>query len=304
VTLQAAITSTLVNVWGNPNKYNGEGINMSLEEMLPDMLQLDFIAAIRDIFNLRFFMDKQKGNIYIEPWAQLLTEEIIDISEFIDFEDKPAETISQYYNKEIDLIWKDDTDDQAFVEYLKINTEGPGKKAIIMDSQFVISGVDSREHPFSSIIMGPNQSLGIYTVDVPRIWNIVPVSPFIMFDRKIGFNTRIVQWDGLTSGFSWNYQGTTKTQYPKIETIDWQDIYSNYWQKLFHYIDKGKLYTLKMKIKPGFLSQFLTVVNDSTKEGFRVTYQIAFENGVNNFFMQKITSDGNGLAEVELILKV
>jgi hypothetical protein len=106
----------------------------------------------------------------------------------------------------------------------------------------------------------------------------------------------------MTSAFSWKFEGTTKTSYPKIDPIDWSDIYTNYWQKFYHYIDKGKLYTIDMKIKPGFLTQFLTVVNDATKEGFRPTYQITIGNVKYNFFLQKITAS-EFMAQLELILK-
>jgi uncharacterized protein (TIGR02145 family) len=295
----AAASANLVNT---SNKYAAIGDSIDLATELPDMTQLDFLAAIRDIFNLRFFMDKPKGTIYIEPWDQLLTSEVIDITEFVDFEDKPAETISQYYSKKINLLWKNDLDDVAFTEFLKLNAEVPGKKEIIMTSQFAIPGLDIREHQFSSVIMDYNQVLGEYTTKVPRIFNSIPVTPYTPYDRKIGFNTRIVHWAGYTAGFSWKFETGTLTSYPKIEPIDWTDIYTDYWQKLFHYVDKGKLYTIKMKIKAGYLTQFMTKVDNVEKEAFRPVYRIQFGNVKNDFFLTKITSDG-WLAELELVLK-
>jgi hypothetical protein len=296
-------TSPASNFINSVNKYAAIGDTINLATMLPDMTQLDFLAKIRDIYNLRFFMDKPKGKIYIEPWDKFVTTDVIDITSMVDFEDKPAETLSQYYNKKIDLLWKNDMDDQAFVEYLKLNTEVPGKKEITLDSQFCIPGLDIREHSFSGMIMDYNQVLNEYTVRVPRIFNAVPVSPYIIYDRKVGFNTRIVHWAGLTSGLTWYYETTAKTSYPKIEPIDWVDVYNNYWQKLFHWIDRGKLYTLRMKIKPGYLTQFLTVIDNADKEAYKPIYQCEFNGVKHNFRLQKITSDGY-IAELELFIEI
>jgi uncharacterized protein (TIGR02145 family) len=300
ITLSVAASSTFVDVPGN--KYPGIGEFIYLVNLLPDMTQLDFLAAIRDIFNLRFWMDKPKGTIYIEPWDQLLTDEVIDITDFVDFSDKMAETISQYYYQITSLHWKDDTEDKAYSEYLKLYASTPGKKQVTLESKFTIPGIQDKEHSFSSVIMGYNEVINEYTTLVPRIWDEVPVSPYSTYKRKVGFNTRIVHWSGLTESFTWQYESATHTSYPKIEPIDWVDLFTNYWQKFYHYIDKGKLYTIDIKIKPGFLTQFLTVVNDATKEGFRPTYQITIGNVKYNFFLQKITAS-EFTAQLELILK-
>lgn len=287
----------------NANKYKGINQNVSCEELLPDISQLDFLAAIKDIYNLRFWLDKQRNIIHIEPWDTFISSDIIDLTSFIDFENITTQLISQSYNKNITLKWKNDDSDEAFKEYLKNNLYGPGRKDIILTSLFTNEGTDEREHPWSSVITGYNQSLSNTSTLVPRIWNTEPISPFIMFDRKVGFNTRIVSWKGLTAGFTWYYNGVAKTTYPKIEGLDFNAIYSSYWQKTFHYIDKGKLYIVRMKILPTFLTQFLTVISTATSEGFRPTYKVTIKGIDNYFILQKITSDGE-TAELELILKL
>jgi hypothetical protein len=292
----------IVNVWDAVNKYPGISKNISLEEYLPDMTQLDFIAAIRDIFNLRFWMDKMKRVIYIEPWDSFLSSTVIDLTSYVDFESIDQELISQNYNETISLRFKDDTSDVAFTEYLKNNLIGPGSKDITLTSEFAKKGIDIREHPFSTLITGNNYTTGDYSTNVPRIWAEEPILPYNIFKRKVGFNTRIVEWKGLTSGFTWYYETYTQTNYPKIAGLDFSTIYTDYWQKLFHYIDKGKILTLKIKISPIFLSQFFTVINTATSEGFRPTYSITINGIKNYFFIQKITSDGY-VAECEMVLK-
>lgn len=297
-----SVDSTFENIWNNVNKYAGINKNMSLEEMLPDVTQLDFLAAIRDIYNLRFWMDKSNKTLHIEPWDQFLTDQIVDITNLIDHDNPATEMISPYFSKYIDLKWKNDDSDEAYTEYLKENTNGPGLKQIVLTSEFCKSNIDSREHRFSSIITGKNSMIGEFLTDVPRIWNKVPNYTDLAYDRKVNFNTRIVNWDGLTAGFTWYFDASTKTSYPKISGLDWDDIYTAYWQKIFKRIDKGKLLTLRVKVKPAFLSQFVTKINNVQTENFRPRYKATVK-GIENYYrLQKITSDGE-IAELELFLE-
>lgn len=295
--------SNLINVWSNINRYSGLNKTISAEELLPDITQIDFLVAIRDIFNLRFWIDKSKQTIHIEPWDQFLSETVIDLTEFVDFESIETELISKYYNKTTTLKWKDD-DDEAYKEYLKTNPS-PGQYDLILNSLFAIKDKLIKEHSFSSIINGVDIAFGEYTIDIPRIWNKVMTQNGILtdiFDRRVGFNTRIVHWDGLASGFNWNYDGAYRSTYPKISGLDWSAIYTSYWMKFYHYIDKGKLFTVRMKLKPGMISQFFMVVNNRENEGFSPKYSIKI-NGVYSYFgLQKFTSDGER-AELEMFLR-
>jgi len=301
VTISTGIASTFENVWGNANRYPGLNKNISLEEYLPDIYQLDFLAAIKDIFNLKFWLDKRNKILYIEPWGDFVTSTVIDLTEFVDFDNIDTELIAQNYNETIYLKWKDDDGDKAYEEYLKNNPVAPGRKQIDLSSIYAKKGADYREHSFSSVITGYDQIIFNSTF-TPQIWEELPVYPYVSFKRKVGFNTRIVEWKGLTSTYNWNYDGTHKTSYPKIDGLDWGTIFSDYWQKTFHYIDKGKVLTVRMKINPMFLTQFYAVINTATSEGFRPTYSITIKGIKNYFILQRVTSDG-AIAEMELILR-
>jgi hypothetical protein len=302
VSVGTKVTSTLLLVWNNANRYTGINKNISLEEMLPDMTQLDFLAAIRDIFNLRFWMDKNNNKIYIEPWDTFISSTVVDLTNYIDHESFPAELISPSYNKKIKFKWKDDSGDKAYEEYLKLNAEGPGGVEITLSSLYAKKEPETREHQFSSVCESYNWIIMNWSVLMPAIWNSTPESPYTTYDRKVGFNTRIVEWKGLTSGLTWYFDADTKTTYPKIAGLDWLDLYNDYWIKFFHWVDRGKLYTVRMKNKLGMLSQFITVVNTKAAEGFSPTYKIPI-NGIDNYFvLQKITTDGD-MSELEVFLK-
>jgi hypothetical protein len=123
-----------------------------------------------------------------------------------------------------------------------------------------------------------------------------------VYDRKVGFNTRIVEWVGLTAGFTWYYETETKNTYPKIQALDFATIYTSNWMKLLHYIDKGKLLTIRMRADSIFLNQFVTVISTAANEGFRPIYLVTINEVDHYFFLQKIITDGE-LVEMELILK-
>lgn len=240
----------------------------------------------------------------------LFTEKIVDLTEYVDFESIETELISKNYSNKIIFKFKDDTSDQAYVEYLK-TASSPGQKEVTLSSVYTKKGEETREQYFSSIISAGAS----YTIEggtLPRIWRNYPLAPPTVFDRMVNFNPRIVHWEGLTSTFTWYLYNEslqaleTKTSYPKITGLDFNDatnpVYADYWLKFMHYIDKGKLFTVRMKVKAGFLTQFLTVIKTVYDEAFRPTYQIEISGVKHNFFLQRITSDGN-MAELELILR-
>jgi hypothetical protein len=302
ISVGVKVGSTLELVWSNVNKYSGLNKNISLEELLPNMSQTDFLTAIKDIYNLRFWMDKMKRIIYIEPWDHLLSSTVVDLTPYIDNNNPDTEFIASSYNKEIKFTWKRDTSDLAFTEYLQLNSDIPGTKDITLLSEVAVPGEMVKEHPFSGVINAWGYINTGYINQVPQIIGEKPEYPYITFDRFSGFNIRIVEWKGLSAGFTWHYEGDTLTDYPKIDGLDWATIYSTYLQKMYHYIDRGKLMTFKLKILPIFLSQFFTVINTAANEGFRPTYKITVKGVDNYFFIQTITTDGE-LAEIENILK-
>lgn len=298
VAMWATIDTTFENVWDEICRYPGLGKNVSAEELMPDMSQLDFLAAIRDIFNLRFWFDKQKQVVYIEPWDAFISNTVIDLSEYIDYDSINSETITGSYSKKITYKWADDSGDGAYSNYLQ-SYDSPGLKTIALASDYTKEGEMTKQSQFSTIIESFMLGIGGSCATIRN----ANYKDEITFRRAAGFNTRLVKWIGMTAtGLPWNYNGVTKTSFPKITGLSFVDIYGSYLQKTYHYIDKGKLITAVMKLKPGMLSQFMTVVNSATSEGFRPTYKLSIDGIDCYFILQEITSDGIK-AELQLILK-
>lgn len=302
VSIYTNVTTYLENTWSESNRFMGTGYPVELDKILPDMTQLDFLSRIKGIFNLKFWLDKSKNNLYIEPWDSFVTGNVINLTDKVDNADFPAELISQNFGKKIIMRFAKDNNDVSFSEYLKTNDDLPGQKEINLTSNFASEDTQYMDCEFPTVMTGKNYTLADYTLDVPVIWKDIPIYPFDIYERLGDFNPRIVEWKGLTSGLSWYFEGASKSTYPKIAPLDFSAIFTSYWIKHFHYIDKGKLYTVKVKITPSFLNQFFTVVDTAGKEAFRATYCIEI-NGINNYFyLQKMTTDGS-LAELELIRK-
>lgn len=292
ITIYATLAGYFKNVWGQANKCIGVGKTIHPDEMMPDISQLDFLSAIRDIFNLRFFFDKSRQVMYIENWDSFLSSTVIDLTSFIDNADFPFELIAPNYNKTQTFKWQDDKSDKAYEKYL-MSYPSPGQKSIVLNSGYCKSGELIRENLLSGIVTGTTGTTAITAEDE---------FDMATYQRLTNFAPRIVHWDGVSAGLDWYYNGAHKTDYPKISNIDWNTIYSNYLQKFFHYIDKGKIYTVSMKLKTGMLTEFMTVVNTATSEGFRPTYKIKIKGEYYYFFLQKITTDGV-MGELELVLK-
>lgn len=302
ITIYLDITATkFTTIWGVRNLYAGIGKTIVPDDLLPDISQIDFISAIKKIYNLQFFYDKMKRTIYIEPFDTFHSDTVVNLDSLISHESHPQETISANYSNTVRLKFKDDANDFAYNEWLKTSLS-PGQKDIVLNSIYTEPGIDTKENLFSSVVMGINPVIGWYATQFPRILVEDFEDPPIKFNRLCNFNPRIVEWKGLTAGITWYMDGTSYATYPRIVGLDFNTIYTSYWQKFFHYVDKGKILTLKMKVTGAFLSQFYTVLSTSEDEGFRPTYSVTINGNLNYFLLQKITTDGE-IAEVELILK-
>ena len=120
-------------------------------------------------------------------------------------------------------------------------------------------------------------------------------------ERIESCNIKIGKWEGLQSGTGWTFAGTSKTQYPLMTDVDIEDIYSDYFQKFFHFIDSGKIVTLSGPVRLTDLMEFSTVLNDSEQEGFRTLYKFQYQGEYHLGILNKYTTDGI-TAKYELLI--
>jgi hypothetical protein len=285
--------------WTDRNLLYGEGAPMIPQEWMPDVKQADFIKAIKEIFNLRFFVDRFKHKVYIEPVDTFFTDNVVDLTPYQIFDTEPkVEELSLEYTKKINLKWIEDDTDLAVKEYRLQNTEIYDKN-ITLNSEYVKVGITDMINsliaytPFMTPVGYMNPA---YAWILPTIWGakIDTTLKYPSVRNPSAWKPRLFKWEGMTAnpGGTWTYGSTPYTTYPKVSQLNMEDVYLAYWQKTIHWIDKGKLIPIYIRIPQFLLNQLMTVVNDSATEGFRAKYKFTINGEVTYGILNNIETDG------------
>ena len=293
-------------IWSQWNRYPGKGKTITASDYMPDILAIDFIKAVKHLANLRFFADYQNQNIYIEPAQTFFAiDGETDLSELQDNEDYTLEPVSKNYNKYVILGLIEDEKDKAYMEY-KESQGITDQKTITLTSEYAEDGEQEMINSlFAHSGTGFFQEILAYGLSVLKIYGnqeyISDEQPYPEY-RATGWEPRLVTWEGLTAGISFDIDDTTYNTYPKILAADFDDLYSNYWITSIHRIDKNMILTIRIKLPKGTMNQLRTVINDSSQEGFRTRYKLFIRNQYIYGYLNKVTTDGD-ISECEFILK-
>jgi len=306
--IQLTTATKLVNVWTEWNLYPGEGKNITAVDYLPDIKAIDFLKAVKHVANLKFFYDRNNHNIYIEPSSSFYsTSEEIDLTTIQDFTEDPLiEPISVNYCKNIIMGFIEDESDNAYKEY-KDAYGITDRKTIALTSVYAKDGdTELLNSLFAHTAVGGFYLISAY-LDIPKIYgsqnqNMIGIHYHYPEYRPTGYKPRLLSWEGLTAGISFNITGTTYTNFPKALPVDFSDLYDSYWITTIHQVDKNRIVTLKIKLPMTVLNQLLAVTNDSTKEGFRPKYKLLIRDQYVYGYINRVTTDGN-ISEVEFVLK-
>lgn len=282
----------------------GTGYNIEPAKFLHEWTQIDFIGAIKQMFNLNIWLDSWSKTIYIEPQPTFNTTEVINITNLIDYSDIDIQLISSNYGSKIRLMYSDDEKDTILRNYNNNNVLNKGEKLITLTSLFAKNEIEEIKNKLSTFIIGHNPFA--VTPDIPKIWggDDADITNYAQM-REVPINHKIATWDGMTTTglTSWIYEDVTKTTYPKISAIDFGTIYATYFAKTFHLIDKGKIVTLNGLTDPLFVAQLNTVINDSTKEGFRPLFKFLYQNEYHYGILNRYSLNGSNCKyELTLII--
>ena len=96
----------------------------------------------------------------------------------------------------------------------------------------------------------------------------------------------------LTGSERWEFEGDIRSTYPKFNTLDYEDLYDDYYFNDIELIDKGKLIIAYMVLDPDEYQKFTTVIDDTTKEGFRPGYKIDIDDTVSYCRINRIVTNG------------
>lgn len=293
------------NVWDTWNRHAGIGKTITAADYMPDIKCIDFVKAIKQLANLRFFVDRSNHKIYIEPAQSFyVTDEEIDLTPYQDYEEIATEIISTNYNKDIILGFKEDMNDKAYKEYTD-GHEIPDRKKITLASQYTKPGEQSIINElFAHTVSLYFTEIVEYGESVPRIYGNEDYADGKDYPayRAVGFIPRIFYWEGLTAGISFDIEETTYNTYPKVTPVDFEDLYTNYWLTTIHRLDKNIIVTVKIKMPQQVINQLMTVISDSSAEGFRPKYKLMIRGQYVYGYLNKLTTDGD-ISECEFTIK-
>jgi len=300
-----ATNTVLTNVWTEWNRYPGKGKTITASDYMPDISAIDFIKAIKQLANLRFFADYQNQNIYIEPAQTFFAiDGETDLTSLQDNEDYTLEPISPNYNKSIILGLIEDMSDKAYTEY-KEHYGLTERKTITLTSEYTKDGEQEMINDlFAHSGTGFFHEILAYGISVIKIFGDQENGDGIPYPeyRASGWTPRLVTWEGLTAGISFDIDGDTYNTYPKILAIDFNDLYDNYWITSIHRLDKNVILTIRIRLPQATINQLRTVIDDSAKEGFRTRYKLLISNQYVYGYLNKVTTDGD-ISECEFIIK-
>ncbi|MBA7714520.1 hypothetical protein ES703_123545 [subsurface metagenome] len=96
----------------------------------------------------------------------------------------------------------------------------------------------------------------------------------------------------MTGSERWEFEGTIRSTYPKFNTLDYEDLYDDYYFNDIELIDGGKIIIAYMVLDSNEYQKFITVVDDMTKEGFRPVYKVNIDDVISYYRMNRMVTNG------------
>ncbi len=297
--------SYLRSIWNEQCLWPGIGKTMNPSNYLPDIDAVDFLNGLKQVYNLRFFMDRMNRTIYIETSDNFYGATVKDLSDKVDYShDLDMRVLASKYRRTQIFKFKPDTSDKAYTNEVSANGV-PFQKKYVLGSSYAIPGSKTNENVvFSPTPTGDMPQIGHYSYQkIPRIFGsdefVSSWRPYPAYRAK-KWNPRLLEWKGmvaLTTGmWVWHANvndptGTNYTTFPSVVCPDMNDMFNVYLAKDWRRIDENKLLTC---VVIGMnLIEFNTVIGTAANEGFRATYKLNIE-GVDMFFiLNKIVTDGD-----------
>ena len=308
--INGATISHFNNTWDNRNLYKGVLSTMDPAVHLPDIDSLDFLKALREIFNLRFWFDQYNKTIHIESDPDFVGSTVIDWSDKIDLSQATDQEIIavSYFKNQVWQYAPDDTD-KAYTNHVAENGI-PFTKELVLTNASTKPGTDTRINSiFSPTVKGNMPQIGHFLGDIIRLFggdDFVAGKSYPAYRAKKWF-PRILNWvsgtSTLDSSGSWEWfesmqdflegTSTNKTTFPEAETLDYSDAFDDYWSRAFHFVDGSRALTATLVFNPTDLMAFITVVGTAANEGFRATYKLNIQDTDMYFYITQIISDAS-----------
>lgn len=200
---------------------------ISLNDHLPDWNQLDFIQAIKGLFNLNIETNNIKREIEIEPETTFFgnTANALNWTNKIDKnKTEEIEEVGQNYNKDLIYKYTEDSKDRNVAEIDKLLGDPLASVEKVNPNQFVKGDQVIINTEFSPTLMDTAPEIRLVRSKIPKLWkDAVPIGgpP----EKSTDFNFRILFYDGIratTAGENWSFDtaANIRTTYPYMYSVD------------------------------------------------------------------------------------
>lgn len=192
---------------------------------LPDVKQIEFIKAIRHLFNLYFFTDVNKKTVYIEPRDSFyLTDQFIDLTDKLDVSKAVSyEELGADISRILIYKYKDDSNDWAVSERSRIQGWDYSQYRAELLNKFSPSEEKKIENPlFAATLMDTFDNIGLTESYLPKIWK-EPEEGEAIPGKTDEYVPRILYFAGertLKAGESWKFEEVTQTTFPLFCSYD------------------------------------------------------------------------------------
>lgn len=299
-----------------PNVINGSSIEPY--KFLPDVTQIEFVKAIRHLFNLYFFTDVNTKTVYIEPRDTFYRrDKFIDWSEMLDLNQQLTfEELGADLSKKITFRYKEDGADIGVQEWNSVTGLKFSSHSVDLNNKFGSKDEKVIENNlFAPTMMGTFDYAGLTKSMAPKIWG-AKIDKDPLPERLKEFLPRILYFAGMRDckvGESFRFEGVTYNEYPLFCSYDNDitndysllfqpqptipDMFFRYYSNYIRTLNEGRKITAFMNLKTGDLQALNTPdINGELIKDFRSQVFIRHNGEVVHCRLESINDYSAGLS--------
>jgi hypothetical protein len=308
-TYSTVVLPTATIFYNNVERYYAEGSDVDLTNYVPDLNQLDYFADLRDQYNWHVVTDYNRKIVYIEPRDTFFRGQALDYTDKLNL-DKGINIgfMGANLSRSLTLKYAEDNDDVQLKKFKEDNERSFASESV------EILNVNAREgEAFKSTkvtaatIMSSAGGINLKNTEIPTL-----LDSFEEPKLRTSYIPRILYYEGvqdLNAGDTWDWSGTTRTDYPKLTfgdvtssgspLLSFNDngtigLFQKYHRNTYNTINNSRIITVEMLLSAADIESF----------DFRNPIYTDIQGEVTYYHVNKIENYnplGSGLTKVELI---
>lgn len=190
------------------------GYAWTVEKMLPDITQLEFIKNVAHIFNLQFTTNIRERTVYIEKWDDFFSATVNAWTDRLD-NLRNIKILGKDIPTYLNYRMRHDRNDAEIINYFtEVKFSNGNGENTISDNAL-----------FSDTLMDYCRDIGLYTTKIPKLWSkrgVFDTTP----EQDMNFAPRMFYFDGQTampSGEGWYFEESLMSTYPKVTIYNFED---------------------------------------------------------------------------------